>query len=228
MKESITIASFIVTLFDCGGENLLLQMSDEHEAKQLESEVRLIQERSSLPFTLAAIPVKSWNDDLSPWESNPVFGKEGFGGKGKEMLEILRNEILPVLKEKTSAKRIILGGYSLAGLFALYGGYECDSFDGIAAASPSVWFDHFTEHYQSKTIHAQAVYLSLGDKEKKSRNARMAKVEDCIQIMRDALTNQCECILEMNEGNHFKDADWRTAKGFAWTLNKMKEKENGI
>lgn len=228
MKETITVASFPVTLFESGGENLLIQMSDEHEAEGLENEVRLIRERSCLPFTLAAIPVRSWNDDLSPWEADPVFGKEGFGGKGKEMLEILLNEILPVLKETTNAKRVILGGYSLAGLFALYGGYECDAFDGIAAASPSVWFDHFTEHYQSKTIHAQAVYLSLGDKEKKSRNMRMAKVEDCIQIMRDAFTNQCECILEMNEGNHFKDADLRTAKGFAWILNQMKEKENGI
>ncbi len=228
MKETITIASFPITLFDCGGENLLIQMSDEHEAESLENEVRLIQERSSLPFTLVAIPVKSWNDDLSPWEADPVFGKEGFGGKGKEMLDILVNKILPVLKEKTDARRVILGGYSLAGLFALYGGYECDVFDGIAAASPSVWFDRFTEHYQSKTMQAQAVYLSLGDKEKKSRNARMAKVEDCIQIMRDALTNQCDCILEMNEGNHFMDADLRTAKGFAWTLNKIKEKENGI
>lgn len=228
MKETIAIASFPVTLFESGGENLLIQMSDEHEAEGLENEVRLIQERSNHPFTLAAIPVRNWNDDLSPWEADPVFGKEGFGGKGKEMLEILVNKILPVLKEKTDARRVTLGGYSLAGLFALYGGYECDSFDSIAAASPSVWFDRFTEHYQSQTIHAQAVYLSLGDKEKKSRNARMAKVEDCIQIMHDALTNQCDCILEMNEGNHFKDADLRTAKGFAWILNKIKEKENGI
>ena len=24
------------------------------------------------------------------------------------------------------------------------------------------------------------------------------------------------CVLEMNKGNHFKDPDLRTAKGFAW------------
>ena len=30
----------------------------------------------------------------------------------------------------------------------------------------------------------------------------------------------CEkCTLEMNQGNHFKEPDIRTAKGFAWLLN---------
>jgi hypothetical protein len=29
-----------------------------------------------------------------------------------------------------------------------------------------------------------------------------------------------ECILEMNQGNHFKEPDLRTAKGFAWLLKK--------
>ena len=32
------------------------------------------------------------------------------------------------------------------------------------------------------------------------------------------------CILEWNEGNHFKDPDIRTAKGFAWLLNHTKKK----
>ena len=29
-----------------------------------------------------------------------------------------------------------------------------------------------------------------------------------------------ECVLEWNEGNHFKDPDLRTAKAFAWLMNR--------
>jgi len=28
-----------------------------------------------------------------------------------------------------------------------------------------------------------------------------------------------KCILEWNEGNHFKDPDVRTAKAFSWLIN---------
>ena len=30
-----------------------------------------------------------------------------------------------------------------------------------------------------------------------------------------------ECALEMNSGNHFKEPDIRTAKGFAWLLKRI-------
>ena len=67
---------------------------------------------------------------------------------------------------------------------------------------------------------AGCVYLSLGDREEKTRNQVMAKAGDCIREARELLDRQgiC-CTLEWNEGNHFKDPDLRTARAFAWVMN---------
>lgn len=66
---------------------------------------------------------------------------------------------------------------------------------------------------------AGAVYLSLGDKEEKARNPVMAMVGDRIREAYSLLLGRgVKCVLEWNEGNHFKDADVRIAKAFAWVV----------
>lgn len=66
---------------------------------------------------------------------------------------------------------------------------------------------------------SENVYLSLGDKEEKARNPVMATVGDRIREAYELLKKQnINCILEWNEGNHFKDADLRTAKAFSWVM----------
>ena len=119
------------------------------------------------------------------------------------------------------AERTFIGGYSLAGLFALWAAYRTDRFDGVAAASPSVWFPDFTDYMRRKEIHAGAVYLSLGDREEKTRNPVMAQVGNAIREAREILQEAgTACTLEWNQGNHFKEPDIRTAKAFAWLLNR--------
>ena len=114
----------------------------------------------------------------------------------------------------------ILGGYSLAALFALWCAYESPSFTGIAAASPSVWYPGWMDFVRSHTPHVGTIYLSLGDKEYKSKNKTMATVEDCIRAYADILSASglVETTLEWNPGNHFVDADKRTAKAFLWVM----------
>ena len=69
-------------------------------------------------------------------------------------------------------------------------------------------------------IKTDTVYLSLGDREEKARNPVMATVGDRIREAHVLLNERgVNCILEWNEGNHFRDADLRTARAFAWTLN---------
>lgn len=46
----------------------------------------------------------------------------------------------------------------------------------------------------------------------------MAKVGDNILRMRDHLADVVNIKFEWNEGNHFKDAEIRTAKAFAWVI----------
>ena len=115
--------------------------------------------------------------------------------------------------------KIILGGYSLAGLFALWASTQTNLFYGIAVASPSVWFPGWMEFEQQHPIQAQHIYLSLGDKEEHTKNTIMAAVGDNIRALHSRLTERgADCTLEWNSGGHFKDADLRTAKAFRWVM----------
>ncbi len=201
------------TYGDPASGTVLLQPVDDHDLSMIENEAAQIRELAGDDFCLTALRVGSWNDDLSPWKAQAVFGNEGFGGRAQDTLD----EILSFAQEKE--KRYYIGGYSLAGLFALWAVYHTDIFAGAAAASPSVWFPGFLDHMETNAIKTGKVYLSLGDKEEKTRNPVMAKVGDCIREGHALLVRQgIRCVLEWNEGNHFREADRRTAKAFAWLM----------
>ena len=194
---------------------VLIQMVDDHDLEGMESEIAAIRENTGADFLLRVFKVKSWNEDLSPWEAPPVFGQEGFGAGAEKTLE----EVLKSCTDKD--KTYYIGGYSLAGLFALWSAYQTDVFSGVAAASPSIWFPRFLEYMKAHKINCDRVYLSLGDREAKTRNQAMATVADRISEASMLLQSQnVDCTLEWNEGNHFRDPDLRTAKAFAWLINK--------
>ena len=208
----------------CGeayAEYLLLQMTGEHELQSMDHEMAMIAQ-SSRNFLFAAIPVESWNDELSPWKAPAVWGKQGFGGNAADTLRFLTEQVVPTLKRQFHLPeniKIILGGYSLAGLFALWASTQTDLFYGVAAASPSVWFPDWMEFEQQRPIQTQHIYLSLGDKEEHTKNAVMAVVGDNIRTLHSQLTARgTDCTFEWNSGGHFKGADLRTAKAFRWVM----------
>ena len=205
---------------DCA-EYLLLQMTDEHELQRMDNEVAAIAQ-SAHQFLFAAIPVENWNDALSLWEAPAVWGKQCFGGNAADTLRFLTEQVIPTLEQRFDLPenvKIILGGYSLAGLFALWASTQTNQFYGVAAASPSVWFPGWMEFEQQHPIQAQRVYLSLGDKEERTKNAVMAAVGDNIRALHSQLTVRgADCTLEWNSGGHFKNAVLRTAKAFRWTM----------
>ena len=150
-------------------------MADEPELQHMDNEVSAIAQGSAHSFLFAAVPVKSWNDELSPWEAPAVRGKESFGGNAADTLRFLTEQVIPALKQQfvlPENVRIILGGYSLAGLFALWASTQTALFSSVAAASPSVWFPGWMEFERQCPIQAQHIYLSLGDREEtyKERN----------------------------------------------------------
>ena len=194
-------------------KTVLIQMVDDHDLAGMESEVAEIKKLSDDDFCLIAIKVQKWNADLSPWTAPAVFGKEGFGQGAADTLA----EVLKCCDHQ--GKTYIIGGYSLAGLFALWTAYQTDAFTAVAAASPSVWFPGFLDFMKANVIHVGSVYLSLGDREEKSRNPLMASVGERIREAYGVLKDQgVNTTLEWNRGNHFKDADIRTAKAFAWVM----------
>lgn len=197
---------------------LLIQPVGNHELSGIEKEAALLRELAGDDFLLIAVKIPNWNQDLAPWPAPPAFGNESFGNGAAETFR----EILPLVCGK--AKHRIIGGYSLAGLFSLWAGYQTDVFTGIAAASPSVWYPGFTDYMEQHTIRARSVYLSLGNGESRTRNPVMSRVADCIRETHTLLNRQTTaCFLEWNEGNHFKDPDLRTAKAFAWVINHSRQ-----
>lgn len=206
-------------------EYLLLQMVDEHDLAGMEREVEAIHRQTTQPFLLVAVPVGNWNNDLSPWSAPPTWGKQGFGGRAGDTLAWLEQAV-PGIRRQDSVKedgKVILGGYSLAGLFALWAATRTDTLYGVAAASPSIWFPGWAEYEAAHPIQAQRVYLSLGDREEHTKNQTMAAVGGNIRALHSALTRHgTACTLEWNAGGHFKDADLRTARAFAWTMESEK------
>ena len=192
----------------------LVQPVDDHDMAGIEAEVTEIQRLSGQETRLLAVKVESWNRDLSPWPAPAVFGRDDFGAGAGEMLA----EILNLCQDES--KVFYLGGYSLAALFSLWAAYQTNRFAGIAAASPSMWFPGFVDYMKGSRIQCSNIYLSLGDREEKTKNAVMASVGDCIRNGYAWLKEQdIHCTLEWNEGGHFKEPEIRTAKAFAWLLN---------
>jgi hypothetical protein len=205
-----------MTVYEYGDKtapNVLVQMVDDHDFSGLEAEVMAIKEATAKPFKLLAVKVDDWNKDLSPWSAPPVFGNVNFGSGARTALDY----VLSLCNDST--KNYYLGGYSLAALFALWSATQTDLFNGVAAASPSVWFPNFTAYLQSNPIRSKKVYLSLGNKEAKTRNQVMATVADKILECKEIITVQgVDCLLEWNEGNHFQNPEKRTAKAFSYLL----------
>ena len=199
-------------------EIVLIQPVDDHELSVIENEISHIREMTAVDFRLLAVKVSRWNHDLSPWKAPAVFGNEGFGDGAAAMLEEIQ-ELTGDLE-----KTYIIGGYSLAGLFALWSAYQTDRFSAVAAASPSIWFPDFLGYMKAGQIKTGAVYLSLGDREEKTRNPVMASVGRCIRGAYEHLKDTgIPCTLEWNGGNHFREPVLRTAKAFVWAMEHLKE-----
>ncbi|MBO5622493.1 MAG: esterase, partial [Butyrivibrio sp.] len=154
---------------------ILIQPVDDHDLEGIENEFAKIANSCDLNVHLMAVRINNWNDDLSPWEAPAVFGKEKFGGGASTTL----CDLMKLCNDKE--KKYYIGGYSLAGLFALWAAYQTDIFEGVAAASPSMWFPGFDDYMKKNEIKTDTVYLSLGNREEKARNPVMATVGDRIR-----------------------------------------------
>ena len=204
---------------------LLIQPVDEHDIEILDNEVEEILKNTDKQFSLIAFKIEDWNSELSPWEAPPAFGKKSFGSGATDTLEFIESRLIPTVKVKydfSDEVQVILGGYSLAGLFSLWSVYKSKTFSGIAAASPSVWFSGWEEFMNNNTPLINTIYLSLGDTEEKTKNKVMSAVGDNIRKQERLLKNDnINTILEWNKGGHFSDSDLRVAKAFAWCIENI-------
>ena len=179
-------------------------------------------------FILVAISNLDWNNDMTPWFA-PKLNKNDVDclGKADDYIKLLINKIIPQVEEyidnklKIKAEYYAIAGYSLGGLFAVYSAYKTDIFTKIASASGSFWFPKFVDFAEANNISSKVnkIYFSLGNKESKVKNQTLATVqENTIKLEKIYSSKGIRTIYEENEGNHFKDATLRMAKGIKWIL----------
>ena len=217
-------------LGDADPAALLIQPEGEIREESLARQYEAAAKAAGAPYLLVLFEVEDWNRELSPWPAPPVFGNESFGDGAEATLWFITEKLLPEVRTRYRLPMeipVILGGYSLAAFFSLWSVYQTDVFAAASAASPSMWFPGWMEYAGTHQPRTGAIYLSLGNREEKTRNPVMSTVGDCIrrqeQILKD---NGVPCILEWNDGNHFRDPDIRCAKGFAWCIRALLKAQN--
>ena len=222
MSESINIGGKTCRLF--GSETpacLLVQPSARHENATLEMEVAQISTLSRIPFVLATVELEDWIIDLMPWPDGNISRDPEAGQHGLETLHYLLLSLVPEMHRRFGPLPVILGGYSLGGLFSLWASTQTDSFKAIAAASPSVWIHGWLPYARKHVTLANQVYLSLGEQEEHVKNQAIARVGDNLRAYHDLLQEQLgpeRCPLIWEPGNHFTDNEGRLARAFAWCM----------
>ena len=164
--EKILIDGKRCLLYSVGEpEVLLVEPMDEQDLEFLDRELGILKAEAGRPFALAALIIEDWNSELAPWPAEPVFGKDPFTGGAPDTLRLIEDKLIPKVESlypSLKDGRRIIGGYSLSALFALWCAYESGSFDGVAAASPSVWYPGWMEFVRKHGPKAHSIYLSLG------------------------------------------------------------------
>ena len=203
---------------------LVLTTLGAHERKDFEMLAQMITKQTSVPFVLAAFTISDWETELAPWADSALSQRPEVGTQAGATLDFVANALLPELQGLYGSLPVILGGSSLAGLFALWAAYQQPLFAVVAAASPSVWIRGWVPFAQSRTLLTPNVYLSLGVKEEKTRNSALAQVGDNIRAYHDLLTHSLgeeHTALVWHNGGHFTDCTLRLAQALVWCLNRI-------
>jgi len=225
MNQELLIDGRTCRLF--GAESpacILIQPSARHENAILALEAEKIAELSPIPFALATIELADWIVDLMPWPDANISREPEAGKHAQDTLEYVLLSLVPELQHRFGPLPVILGGYSLGGVFSLWASAQSDSFKAVAAASPSVWIKDWIPFARKHLPMADSVYLSLGDKEEHVRNQAIARVGDCIREQYALLQEQFapeNCILVWEPGHHFNDNEGRLARAFAWCMDRL-------
>ena len=160
------------------------------------------------PVNIVAISGMKWNDDLTPWKAPALNPKEeDFKGKAKNFLSSLLSDLFINTEQSlrlNHPKRHLIG-ISLSGLFSLWASIETNKFNSVASISGSLWYDGFVEWFKEQELLADRYFLSLGDKEVKAKNERLASIGTCTESILQIIQDKSkEVTVISDEGNHFE------------------------
>ncbi len=179
------------------------------ERKLLVHECELIGQRAEKGFVMYAFEVR----EAELW-------KDGVG----ELLHYIEHCLLSIIKAHYAHLPIVLGGYSLGGLFALWCATRTATFSAVAACSPSLWMEGWEEYYAEHPSKAKYIYMSMGKQEEKTRKMPFALVGDRCRWQHErhlAEVGERHCCLKWHEGDHFTQSELRKATGFAWCISAL-------
>ena len=200
---------------------LLVQLSARHETGSLEEEATKLTALTEIPFLLVTIELEDWTVELMPWSDGNISRDPEAGKHGQDTLQYILSTLLPDLQGRYGPLPVILGGYSLGGLFALWAACRTDAFTAVAAASPSVWIHNWQPFARKNVPMTGAIYLSLGDREEHVKNQAIARVGDNLRSYYELIQKQLgadRSTLVWEPGGHFNDNAGRLARAFAWGL----------
>ena len=223
-----TIEQKHITIYPCAEPDRPVIYLNTFE-KEGEQVLYVLREGGCPPFTLVSVSSLDWNHDMSPWEIPPVFkNADPCTGGADDYLRILIERIVPEAEKeiKGTVSWRGIAGYSLAGLFALYSLYRTDIFSRAASMSGSLWYPGITEYISSHTMKKTPDYLyfSLGSKEARTRNPYMKTVQENTEMIEKYYReNGISTAFQLNPGNHYKDAEKRTAAGIRWLADRQAE-----
>ena len=159
----------------------------------------------TMSANMVVISGLDWDSDLTPWKA-PGLKTGDFAGKAQTFLDILIGDLVVSIENSLRINRPerFICGVSLSGLFALWASCKNDMFKGVASVSGSFWYDGFKEWISENRPNAEIFYLSLGEKEKESKNPRLASIDEVTKHIYGLLnTVGADVHVEYNEGNHF-------------------------
>lgn len=242
MNEKLDILDYKINLYFTKNVNLtsnllLLPIINEEEGNNIFNLVKSKCSNNKLDnFIILTISNFSWNDDLSPYYQEDVLKNKyssDFKGKGDIFLNKIVNDILPKVREYLFLKHNIklsnigIGGYSLAGLFALYSLYQVDIFSFALINSASLWFNNFIKYIKANKIskNVSNIYISLGNKEHLTKNSTLSKIKDLTLEVVNYLSSlddpKIKICYKENEGNHFKNNVLRVADSIIYIVNEL-------
>lgn len=168
-------------------------------------------------YCICELCVEDWDKYLTPWPVNEeVLKGRKFGGKATDILQIIEEIIIPDIHNNYEyCDNFYVAGYSLAGLFSMWSCYKSSMLVGAVCCSGSLWYPGWKEFIDNRK-NERVVYLSLGDKEHKTKNPVMGRVLELTQYQNELLTNS---FFELNPGGHFNNVDERIMKGMCWILS---------
>lgn len=174
------------------------------------------------PFVLAGFGPVQWDHDYAPWPLETPDGRR-FGDGADALGRFAREIFLPAVQERCACggQRYVIG-YSLGGLAALYFA-GLDEWAGCGSCSGSLWYPGFMDWLSAHPPRCP-VYFSLGGREKNTRDALMAQVEDCTRAAWELLRPTTKTTFVHEPGGHFRGTAQRLANAIVWLMGDQSRK----